>query len=157
MKKEILTGNVEEQYVCPDCGKASDYKDIGKYRRGLPAELMGMDFREFIKQKTGIYHDSKKGMGNVRLAGLCNILYEGRLYKEYVNLPNNKYTTQWHEKKIGKVKDLYSLTEKEIWAVRNVGKLTWGRLNEVLDNNNLAPLKLPYGYTVNYPLKKNKK
>jgi len=147
MAKETLTGKTEEQYVCPDCGKAVDYKDIGKYKRGLPAELMEMDFREFIKQKTGIYQSRS------RLANLCDSLYEGRISKGYTNLPNGQYKPIWCDK-ISKVKDIYSLSEREIYGVRNVGKGTWESMNEALEKNNLAPLKLPYCYSVTYPLKK---
>ncbi|MDD5670242.1 MAG: hypothetical protein PHN49_01245 [Candidatus Omnitrophica bacterium] len=157
MAKEILEKKIAEQIVCPDCGKATDYKDIDNYKRGLPAELMEMDFRAFLKQKTGIYEEGKRRADYARLAGLSNILLNGKLYKEIVDLPDDKYTVRWHEKKIEKVKDLYSLTKREIFGIQNIGKVTWDKLNATLENNNLAPLKLPYGYTVTYPLKKYKK
>ena len=156
MVKKKLEKKITEQVVCPDCGKAIDYKDIAKYKRGLPTGLMEMDFYDFLKQKAGIYEGRKKSVGNRRLANLCSILYDGRLYKEYVELSDNKYTTQWHEKKIGKVKDLYSLTQREIFAIQNMGKVTWDGLNKILEDKQLSPLKLPYQYTVTYPLKRTK-
>jgi len=157
MEKEKVKGRTEEQFVCPNCAKAIEYKDTAKYKRGLPAGLMEMSFYEFLKQKTGVYKDGKREAEGQRLANLCSTLRYGKLYKEYEDLPNDRYRVQWHEKKIEKVKDLYSLTEREIYGIRNMGKITWDKLNTLLKDNNLAPLTLPYQYTVNYPLKKDKK
>jgi len=154
MEKEKLEKKVAEQFVCPDCGKTMDYKDIDKYKRGLPAELMEMDLINFAREKTGIY---RKGTENRRLANTLSKMYEGRMFQQYVELPGDKYTRKWYDKKIVKVKDLYSVTGKEIYEIRDAGRKTWENLNEELKGNNLPPLKLPYKYTVNYPLKKNKK
>ncbi len=155
MKKDKLEVKIAEQVVCPDCGKAMDYKNIDKYKRGLSAELMEMDLIHFFKEKTGVLKES--GVGNLRFANMLSNLYEGRMFKQYVELPANKYTMKWYDRKVTKVKDLYALTKNEIYGVVNAGRKTWERLNEALKENNLSPLVLPYKYTVNYPLKKNKK
>lgn len=154
MGKEKLEKKIAEQIVCPDCGTAMEYKDIDKYRRGLPAELMGMDLIDFFKNKTGIF---KEETGNRRVTNILYNLYGGRMFKQYVELPNNRYTMKWYGKKVSKVKDLYALTKREIGGVMNAGRKTWEGINEALQENNLPPLVLPYEYIVNYPLKKNKK
>lgn len=154
MGKEKLEKKIAEQVVCPDCGAAMDYKDIDKYKRGLPAELIEMDLINFFRNKTDIF---KEGTGDRRVANILYNLYGGRMFKQYVELPNNRYTMKWYDKKVTKVKDLYALTKNEIHGVMNAGRKTWEGVNEALKENNLPPLALPYEFTVNYPLKKSKK
>lgn len=82
MGKEKLEKKIAEQTVCPDCGKAIDYKDIDKYKRGLPVNLIEMDLIRFFKEKTGIFKE--RGVGQLRLANILSSLYEGRMFKQYV-------------------------------------------------------------------------
>jgi hypothetical protein len=150
MAKEKVKGKVLEQIICPDCGKVVDYNDIGKYKRGSPAEMMEMDLRDFIKTNASV---AKNKIQSCYLRYLTARLFDGKLYKEY-DLNGEKITSRYHKKPITKVRDLYGLTTGEIYAIPMVGKKTWRMLNEMLKNNNLPALKLPYKYTVDYPLGK---
>ena len=110
--------------------------------------LEEMDFIGFFKNKTSLLDE--RGVGAGRLRTLVQKLYDGKLYKEYRFEGEDSYTIKDHVHPIKKVGDVYSLSKREIYSIRDVGKATWKKLNDKLLQNNLPEIQLPYEYTTFY-------
>lgn len=127
---------------CPDCSGLINYKDIEKYTVRPPEELMEMDLYKFFNEKTNIFVAQRRKTTNLRK--LVTALYTGRFHYTYRG-------DRWEGRPIKKLKDLYTLTEKEIRSTSFRG-VTWGKFNKILTENYLPVVGLPnrYEYTFIY-------
>jgi hypothetical protein len=100
-------------------------------------EMLEKDLRDFFFKETDIFN--KRGIGENFVRLLIYGLTAKRGNKEFGLYRNIA-------KPLKKVKDLYTLSQEEMYTTRKAGEKTWQRINSYLKKMGLPPLQLSEEY-----------